>query len=77
MADTLGWKRYAQADSTSWVRTCTLPDLVISPRQVVLPLEYSRGTSPQNPMNERAVGNLRKSHTSTAIVNAPNASIPR
>ena len=51
------------------------PGDLTAPR--VSPLEYSRGTSPQNPMNDGAVGKRRKSHTSTAIVNAPSVSIPR
>jgi hypothetical protein len=42
-----------------------------------LPLEYSLGTSPQNPMNWLAWANRRQSATSAANVSAPSRVIPR
>ena len=47
------------------------------PRQVELPLEYSLGVSPQNPMNWPALANRRQSPTSLANVNAPSRVTPR
>ena len=42
------------ADSTSWARRWALPVLVMWPRRVEVPLEYSEGTRPQNPVNAAA-----------------------
>jgi hypothetical protein len=67
----------AQADSTSWPRRWALPHLVMWPRHVDVPLEYSEGTRPQNPVNAAALGNRRQSHTSLASVNAPSRVMPR
>jgi hypothetical protein len=61
-APTLGWCWSDQADSTSWAPRWALPALVRCPRTVRWPLEYSLGTSPQNPMNAaRRVRKLRQS----------------
>jgi hypothetical protein len=43
----------------------------------VAPLEYSLGTSPQNPMNWLAWPNRRQSATSAANVSAPSRVMPR
>ncbi len=51
--------------------------LVRCPRQVRWPLEYSLGTSPQNPMNAAARANRRQSPTSAASVSAPSRVTPR
>jgi hypothetical protein len=67
----------AQAASINWARRCALPALVRRPRWVELPLEYSLGTSPQNPMNWFAVANRRQSATSAAKVSAPSRVMPR
>src|SRR5512132_2384271 len=61
----------AQADSTSWARRWALPHLVMWPRHVEVPLEYSEGTRPQTPVNAAARPNRRQSPTSLARVNAP------
>jgi hypothetical protein len=53
------------------------PALVIEPRLVRAPLEYSLGTSPANPMNARALGNRRQATTSAASVSAVSSAIPR
>ena len=66
-----------QADSTSWVRRCSLPHLVMWPRRVELPLEYSEGTRPQKPLNAAARPNRRQSQTSLARVSAPSWVMPR
>jgi hypothetical protein len=47
------------------------------PRRVVVPLEYSLGTSPQNPMKALARGNRRQSPTSLAKVSPPRRVTPR
>jgi hypothetical protein len=51
------------------------------PRQVLVPLEYSVGVSPQKPMNCGAVANRRQSPTSLASVrasvSAPSGVMPR
>ena len=47
------------------------------PRRVVVPLEYSEGTRPQNPANAAARGKRRQSHTSLASVSAPSRVTPR
>src|SRR5215218_4436354 len=54
-----------------------LPALVSGPRWTLVPLEYSLGTSPQNPMNWLAVANRRQSATSAASVSAPSLVMPR
>jgi len=44
---TLALYRYDQAASTSIRRTCVLPALVIGPRLMLSPVEYSDGTRPR------------------------------
>ena len=51
--------------------------MVMWPRHVEVPLEYSEGTRPQKPVNPAALGNRRQSHTSLARVNAPSRVTPR
>ena len=53
------------------------PALVIAPRRVRAPLEYSEGVRPVNPMNAGAEANRRKSATSAARVSAVSSAIPR
>src|SRR6266516_981979 len=60
------------ADSTSWARRWALPVLVMCPRRVDVPLEYSLGTRPQKPVNAAACGKRRQSQTSLANVSAPS-----
>ena len=55
-------------------RRWALPALVSRPRWTVLPLEYSLGTSPQNPMNWLAWATRRHS---AAKVSAPSRVTPR
>jgi hypothetical protein len=47
------------------------------PAAAGLPLEYSLGTRPVNPMHASAVANLRQSITSVARVSADGSAIPR
>jgi hypothetical protein len=61
----------------SWARRWALPHLVMWPRRVEVPLEYSEGTRPQTPVNAAARPNRRQSHTSPAKVNAPSRVRPR
>ena len=59
------------------VRRCSLPHLVMWPRRVEPPLEYSEGTRPQKPLNAAARPNRRQSPTSLARVSAPSWVMPR
>src|SRR5512133_2274242 len=61
----------------SWARRWALPHLVMWPRHVEVPLEYSEGTRPQTPVNAAARPNRRQSPTSLARVNAPSRVMPR
>jgi hypothetical protein len=54
-----------------------VPALVIRPRLVVSPEEYSLGVSPTKPMKWRADANRRQSATSAAIASAPRWVNPR
>ena len=67
----------AQADSTSWDRRWALPALVMCPRRVDPPEEYSEGTRPTKPISDAARPNRRQSHTSACRVSAPILVTPR
>ncbi len=58
-------------------RTPSGPALVMWPRRVRDPLEYSVGISPAKPMNARAEANRRQSTTSAASVRPVSWAIPR
>src|SRR5215472_3240812 len=72
-----GRNRYAQAASIRAVRAGSDPALVIEPRRVRSPLEYSAGTSPVNPMNARGDGKRRQSTTSAARTRLVSSAMPR
>ena len=59
-------RRTRRAGQRRWV----LLVLVIAPLRVRSPLEYSEGTSPQNPMSDVALGKRRQSQTSADKVSA-------
>ena len=58
-------------------RTSCGPALVIAPRRVRAPLEYSEGVRPVKPMNAGSEANRRKSATSAARVRPVSSAIPR
>ena len=53
------------------------PALVMWPRRVRSPEEYSDGTSPVQDMNARAAGNRRQSTISAVRVSPPSSAMPR
>jgi hypothetical protein len=77
VAPIAGRYRYAHDASIRAVRTACGPALVMCPRRVRDPLEYSVGISPAKPMNARAEANRRQFTTSAARVSPVSCAIPR